>query len=460
MRAVLCWLDDRLGFSTTVKPLIEHPVPPTGWDYTIGSATLIAFTVQVITGVALAFSYVPTPDHAYESLDFITHGAILGNVVRGVHFWGASAMVLLVCAHAAQVFLIGAFKYPREVNWLSGTLLLVFTFGMAFTGQLLRWNQDAYWAVVVGASQAARAPLIGDFLTGILFAGGQIGGATLTRFYATHVFMIPAIIFGLLGIHLYLVIRHGVSEPPVPGMVVDRRTYRQRYEELIHKVGEPFWPDAGWKDVVFALAVGSIVLILAAVLGPPELGNKADPTVIQAYPRPDWYFLWYFALLALIPPSIEDWFIIGFPLVLGLLFILLPFVAPYGERSPRRRPWAVAFVALTAFSIGALVKYGSDAPWSPDLANNLALPAAVTASLSPSAAQGAQSFQQRGCINCHTIAGVGGRRGPDLTHVGGSLSSDELTWRILNGGRNMPAYGATLPPQELANLVEFLSTRK
>lgn len=460
MRAVLCWLDDRLGFSTTVKPLIEHPVPPTGWDYTIGSATLIAFTVQVITGVALAFSYVPTPDHAYQSLDFITHGAILGNVVRGVHFWGASAMVLLVCAHAAQVFLIGAFKYPREVNWLSGTLLLVFTFGMAFTGQLLRWNQDAYWAVVVGASQAARAPLIGDFLTGILFAGGQIGGATLTRFYATHVFMIPAIIFGLLGIHLYLVIRHGVSEPPVPGMVVDRRTYRQRYEELIHKVGEPFWPDAGWKDVVFALAVGSIVLILAAVLGPPELGNKADPTVIQAYPRPDWYFLWYFALLALIPPSIEDWFIIGFPLVLGLLFILLPFVAPYGERSPRRRPWAVAFVALTAFSIGALVKYGSDAPWSPDLANNLAVPAAVTASLSPSAAQGAQSFQQRGCINCHTIAGVGGQRGPDLTHVGSSLSSDELTWRILNGGRNMPAYGATLPPQELANLVEFLSTRK
>jgi ubiquinol-cytochrome c reductase cytochrome b subunit len=460
MRAVLCWLDDRLGFSTTFKPLIEHPVPPTGWDYTIGSATLIAFTVQVITGVALAFTYVPTPDHAYESLDFITHGAILGNVVRGVHFWGASAMVLLVCAHAAQVFLIGAFKFPREVNWLSGTLLLVFTFGMAFTGQLLRWNQDAYWAVVVGASQAARAPLIGDFLTGILFAGGQVGGATLTRFYATHVFMIPAIIFGLLGIHLYLVIRHGVSEPPVPGVVVDRRTYRQRYEELIHKIGVPFWPDAGWKDVIFALAVGSIVLILAAVLGPPELGNKADPTVIQAYPRPDWYFLWYFALLALIPPSIEDWFIIGFPLVLGLLFILLPFVAPFGERSPRRRPWAVAFVAVTVFGIGALVKYGSDAPWSPDLSNNLALPPAVTASLSPSAAQGAQSFQQRGCINCHMLAGVGGQRGPDLTHIGGSLSRDELTWRILNGGRNMPAYGTTLPPQELANLVEFLSTRK
>jgi ubiquinol-cytochrome c reductase cytochrome b subunit len=390
MKRILCWLDERTGFSSTLMPLIEHPVPPTGWDYTIGSAALIAFTVQVVTGVALAFSYVPTPDHAYESLDFITNGAILGNIVRGIHFWGASAMVLLVSLHAAQVFLIGSFKYPREVNWLSGTLLLVFTFGMAFTGQLLRWNQDAYWAVVVGASQAARAPLIGDWLTGILFAGQSVGGATLTRFYATHVFMIPANIFAHLGLHLYLVIRNGVSEPPQPGVVVDPKTYRQRYEELIHKIGVPFWPDAGWKDVIFALAVGSVVLILAIWLGPPELGNKADPTNIVADPRPDWYFLWYFALLALIPPNIEDWFIIGFPLVLGLLFILLPFMAPYGERSPRRRPWAVGIVGFSFVAIAALVNIGSAAPWSPNLAANLALPAQVTTGLSPEAAKGAQ----------------------------------------------------------------------
>jgi ubiquinol-cytochrome c reductase cytochrome b subunit len=460
MKSILCWLDDRLGWSTTFKPLIEHPVPPTGWDYTIGSAALIAFTVQVVTGVALAFTYVPTPDHAYESLEFITYGAILGSVVRGIHYWGASAMVLLVCAHAAQVFLIGAFKFPREVNWLSGTLLLVFTFGMAFTGQLLRWNQDAYWAVVVGASQAARAPLIGEFLTGVLFAGGQIGGATLTRFYATHVFMIPAIIFGLLGLHLFLVIRHGVSEPPVPGVVVDKRTYHQRYEELIHKIGVPFWPDAGWKDVVFALAVGSVVLVLAIVLGPPALGAKADPLVLQADPRPDWYFLWYFALLALIPPGIEDFFIIAFPLLLGLAFVVLPFVAPVGERSPRRRPWTIGVVLLIAVSISALVVIGYQAPWSPDLTEGLAVPSSVTAGLSPTAMQGVQSFQTRGCINCHRIAGVGGQRGPDLTHVGSELTGDELTWRILNGGRNMPAYGTTLPPQEEANLVEFLQTLK
>jgi ubiquinol-cytochrome c reductase cytochrome b subunit len=266
-------------------------------------------------------------------------------------------------------------------------------------------------------------------------------------------------VFGLLGLHLFLVIRNGVSEPPVPGVKVDPRTYRQRYEELMHKIGVPFWPDAGWKDVVFALAVGSIVLILAATLGPPELGNKADPTVIQAYPRPDWYFLWYFALLALIPPQIEDWFIIGFPLVLGLLFILLPFMAPYGERSPRRRPWALGIVGVSFVSIAALVGLGSAAPWSPDL-GNLVLPASVTTGLSPTAMQGAHSFEQRGCINCHTIAGVGGQRGPELTHIGSSLSGDQLTTRILNGGRNMPAYGDTLSPQEVSNLVEFLSDQK
>jgi ubiquinol-cytochrome c reductase cytochrome b subunit len=459
LKAVGCWLDERTGFSQAIKPLLYHPVPDTGWDYTLGSATLVAFIVQIVTGVALAFTYVPSPNNAYESIEFITNQAALGSIVRGIHFWGASAMVLLVCMHCAQVFLVGAFKYPREVNWLTGSVLLLFTFGMAFTGQLLRWNQDAYWAVVVGAAQAARAPVIGDFLTGILFAGQTVGGATLTRFYATHVFMIPAIIIGLLGIHLYLVIHHGVSEPPVPGQTVDSRTYRQRYADLMHRVGIPFWPDAGWKDVVFALAVGSVVVLLAIVVGPPPLGEKADPTIIQADPRPDWYLIWYFALLSLIPPGIENWFIIGFPLVLGLLFLILPFVAPFGERSPRRRPWAVVVVGVFAVCIPVLIATGYIAPWSP-AQTNVTLPPSVTASLSGAEAAGANQFQIRGCINCHMIAGAGGLRGPNLTHVGSRLSPDQLTWRILNGGTNMPAYGTTLSPDDLDALVAFLSSQK
>jgi ubiquinol-cytochrome c reductase cytochrome b subunit len=245
----------------------------------------------------------------------------------------------------------------------------------------------------------------------------------------------------------------------VPGVVVDRRTYHERYEALIHKIGVPFWPDAGWKDVVFALLVGTVVLVLSIWLGPPALGAKADPTVLQADPRPDWYFLWYFALLALIPPVIENVFIIGFPLVLGLMFLLLPFLAPLGERSPKKRPWAIGFVAVVGVSIAALVNIGSQAPWSPVL-GNITLPPSATQGLDPTQQAGAQIFEQHGCINCHTVAGVGGQRGPDLSTIGRSLSNDQMTWRILNGGRNMPAFGDTLTPQQLTQLTAFLSTLK
>jgi ubiquinol-cytochrome c reductase cytochrome b subunit len=457
LAAAYGWLDERLGIGSTLKPLLEHRVPPSGWDYTLGSAALVAFIVQVVTGVALAFSYVPAPNSAYESLQFITRDALFGSVIRGIHFWGASMMVLLVALHAAQVFLIGSYKYPRELNWLSGAFLFLLTFGLAFTGQLLRWNQDAYWAVVVGAAQAARAPFIGEWLTGILFAGQTVGGATLTRFYATHVFLLPAAVIGLIGLHLYLVIRHGVSEPPVPGDRVDKRTYKERYERLLSRVGVPFWPDAAWKDVVFALAVGSIVLALAVFVGPPHLGKQADPTIIEAYPRPDWYFLWYFALLALLPRGIEDWFIIGFPLLVGLLFLILPFVAPTGERSPRRRPWAVIGVALTALTIGLLIRLGDQAPWSPML-DAAALPAEVLQGLDSTQEQGAMLFVEKGCLGCHQIGSQGGQRGPNLTAVGRRLSREQLTWRILYGGNNMPAYGTALSPIETDSLLDFLET--
>ena len=454
----LAWLDDRLGLRENVLPVIQHPVPGNvNWWYVFGSATLVAFIVQVITGVALAFTYVPAPNSAYDTLQFITHRALLGNVVRGIHYFGASAMVILIAVHAARVFLMGAYKYPRELSWLSGGLLLFMTLGMAFTGQLLRWDQDAYWAVVVGAEQAGRVPLIGPLLVQIVVAGQTVGGGTLTRFYATHVFLIPAGMFALIGVHLYLVVRHGISEPPVAGVPVDRATYRERYHALLQR-GVPFWPDAAWKDVIFALSVGAVVVALAVLVGPPELNKQADPTVIQANPRPDWYFLWYFALLSLLPTGLENIVILGFPLVAAVVLLALPFISPTGERSPTRRPWAVASVVLPAIAIGVLVREGMAAPWSPHLPAEQ-LPPAVLTGLSGPAAAGAQLFQTEACISCHAIGATGGRKGPDLTTAGSRLTHEQLVTRVLNGGGGMPGYGDALTPEQTDSLVAFLAAQ-
>ena len=453
------WLDDRLGLSSAIMPVVEHPVPRSiNWWYVLGSATLVAFTAQVVTGVALAFSYVPAPNSAYESLTFITHAAVLGKVVRGIHYYGSSAMVVLISLHLARTFLMGSFKFPRELNWLSGVFLFALTLGMAFTGQLLRWNQDAYWAVVVGAAQAARTPLVGEWLVQLLLAGQTVGGATLTRFYATHVFLLPAAMFGLIAVHLYLIVRHGISEPPRAGWPVDRARYREWYDRLLHEEGVPFWPDAAWRDVVFALAVGAVVVALSILVGPAELGERADPTNLRAYPRPDWYFLWYFALLSLIPPATESVVIIGFPTLIGAILLILPFVAPAGERSPRRRPWAVASIGLSALAIAVLLREGIEAPWSPDL-NPPRVPVALVAGLGQPAERGLMLFQAKDCVSCHMLGGAGGRRGPDLDGVGARLSRDQLTWRILYGGNGMPAYGQSLTPEETGDLVELLAAQ-
>lgn len=456
----LAWLDRRLGWSKYIIKVIEHPVPSNvNWWYVLGSATLVAFIVQVVTGVALAFSYVPAPNSAYESLEFITNQAVLGSVVRGIHYWGASAMVVLITLHMARVFVMGSYKYPRELNWLVGVGLFFLTLGMAFTGQLLRWDQDAYWAVVVGAEQAGRVPIIGGFLAHILVAGQTVGGATLTRFYATHVFLFPALIFLLVGLHLYLVVIHGISEPPQPGHIVDPETYEEEYEHLLKKEGIPFWPDAAWRDVVFALAVGTVVLILAITVGPKVLSARADPTQIKVYPRPDWYFLWYFAILALMPTWAETYVIVAAP-ILGIIgLIAVPFISNRGERSPSRRPWTIAIVGLSLILVTVLVQEGDKANWSPNLAPQ-PIPARVMQPLQGQALAGAFIFQDSGCTMCHLMAGAGGERGPDLTHIGSKLTRDQLTWRILNGGHNMPAYNTILNPNQVDQLVTFLETQK
>jgi len=448
---VAAWLGERFELEDSVMAVLRHPVPrelerPVGWWYVLGSATLAVFIAQVVTGVGLAMTYVPAPNSAYDSLQFISHGASLGAVVRGMHYFGAGAMVILVLAHMTQVYLFGAFKFPREANWLTGSLLLLATLAMAFTGQLLRWDQDAFWAVVVAAEQAARAPIIGEWLTRLIVAGNNVGGATLTRFYATHVFLIPAAIFGLIGMHLYLVVKRGISEPPVAGLPVDPPSYRARYAEMLRR-GIPFWPDSAWRDAV------------AAILGAPDLNKPADPTNVVADPRPDWYFLGYFAILALIPPATEAVVIVGLPLFAFTFLFLVPLLWPDGERHWSRRPAAIAAVALPFIAYAALTVAGIESPWVPKLEGGT-LPGSVTQGLAEPARRGSDLFVSKACVACHAIEGAGGRRGPDLSHVGSRLNRDQLTARIATGGGGMPAFAGSLTPNELDDLVTFLTTRR
>ena len=211
----LDWLEERSGLIGGIKYFLFRKVPrDTSWFHTLGSATLTAFIVQAVTGVILAMYYKPDPDNAYESIQAITNDLTLGWLVRGMHRWGASVFIILMFLHMARVFLFGAYKYPRELNWIIGVLLLVLGMLEGFTGYLLPWDQTSYWATVVGININATAPIAGPFIAQFLQGGAAIGEDTLSKFYSLHMLVVPGAIIGLILLHLHLVIRLGVVSPP------------------------------------------------------------------------------------------------------------------------------------------------------------------------------------------------------------------------------------------------------
>ena len=209
------WLEERSGLIGGLRYFLFRKVPAeTNWFHTLGSATLTAFLVQVVTGVILAMYYRPDPDKAYESIQQITNDLTLGWLVRGMHRWGASVFIILLFLHMGRVFLFGAYKYPRELNWLIGALILVLAFAEGLTGYLLPWDQTAYWATVVAININATAPIAGPFIADFLRGGAEIGTNTLARFYSMHMLLIPGALIGLISLHLYLVVRLGITPPP------------------------------------------------------------------------------------------------------------------------------------------------------------------------------------------------------------------------------------------------------
>jgi ubiquinol-cytochrome c reductase cytochrome b subunit len=343
--------------------------------------------------------------------------------------------------------------------WVSGVFLLLATIAMGFTGQLLRWDANGVWSTVVAAQMVGRVPLIGKDLAHFMLGGTTIGGQTLSRFYAYHVFVLPAIIFLFVGYHLMLVLHNGISEPPKAGRLVDPKTYRQWYADMLKKKGVPFWPNAAWRDVTFSTAVVVIIILLAIFVGPPQLTKPPDPASIGAAPRPDWYLLWIFAIMALMPRSIESYAMFLGPLLVVVILFILPFISRKGERSPIRRPWAIFGTLCVVVAILSFWAAGKAANWSPDFETK-PLSASVINSSNAEVQEGAHLFYIRGCQFCHRIEGHGGLKGPDLSSIGGTLTVQEMKIRIVNGGKEMPGYGSILSKKELEEIIAFLETRK
>ena len=293
-----------------------------------------------------------------------------------------------------------------------------------------------------------------------MLGGPVIGGDSLSRFFTLHVFVIPGSLALFVGLHLWLVLRRGISEPPVPGRVVDPSTYDEHYEEEL-KRGVPFLGEAMLKDAFFSALTVIIVVAIAAVLGPKGPSGPPDPTLGGANPRPEWPFLWLFALLSLSPPAAETFIILVFPVLLIVGLLLVPFVSNRGERAPSRRPVAVLLVIVAYTTLGVLTYQGMTSPWSPKMTawSGDPIPETIVKKLTPLQLQGAIMLQNKNCRNCHALEGLGGRRGPDLTSVGTRLTRDQLIDQISNGtpgGGNMPAFGAQVKPAEMTALVDFL----
>ena len=456
------WFEQRLKIEPVLKETMGHPVPTksASWFYVFGSAALTVFILQIFTGIMLALIYVPSAGQAWDSLNYLNHGVPLGWFLRGVHGWGSNFMVAIVLIHMVQVALFGAYKFPRELTWIVGIFLLLMTLAMAFTGQVMRFDQDAYWGLGIGASICGRVPFIGAWVVHLLLGGPIIAGDTLSRFFAMHVFVIPGLLIALVSLHLLMVLKLGINEWPMPGRLVRRSTYLQEYSEMTHKDGMPFVPGAIWKDMIFASFIIASIMVCAAILGPFGPSGQPDPTIIQTVPKPDFFFQWLYALLALLPPQMETPVLLIAPVVILGFLILLPFFAGEGEKSWKRRPIAVLTILLSAVALGELTHLASYTPWSPimDAWSGDPVPVQYLKGRSPLERQGSAVFQEKQCRNCHSIGGSGGQRGPTLDSVAVRMTHAQLVRQVVQGGGNMPAYGKQLNPAEVAALVAFLDT--
>jgi ubiquinol-cytochrome c reductase cytochrome b subunit len=326
-KRALDWLDDRTGYRSIRKHLLDEPLPKgTGWAFTTGSVLLFLLGIQLVTGIVLAMYYVPAPSLAYDSVRFISHDLAYGFALRGLHFWGASFIVVGAVVHMLRVFLYGSYKAPREVTWLTGVVMLLLILGFALSGYLLPWDQKAYWATTVTINIARGTPLVGEYVADVLRGGSILGALTLGRWYAAHVFLLPGALVLFVVAHIALMRRHGISGP------------------LRAESGAPsaFYPWHAIKDTLVVSAVFALLITLA-FMAPAHLDEIANPADASYVPRPEWYFLGLFQLLKYFPGPLEPVATMVIPGLAVAFLIALPFL----DRGSERRPFARARMPIT-----------------------------------------------------------------------------------------------------------------
>ena len=428
------WFDSRLKLKSLEKSLLDEPIPGgASWIYVFGSVTLFLFVLQAVTGMFLAIYYAPTPDHAYDSVQFIENQVTFGWFVRGLHHWGASGMVIAVGLHMLQVFLYGAYKPPREMMWMVGVVLFLLVMGFAFTGYLLPWDQTAYWATQVGINMVGTVPLVGEFLMKVMRGGESLGALTLSRFFAVHVLFLPALILAGIMLHLFILRRVGPAGP---------------WDEQKAAAGsETFYPRQVYMDAVVMLFV-FVVLATLATLVPFPLTDKANPSDTSFVPVPEWYFLFYYEFLKHVHGPLEPFATWVLPGMAVLVMLLWPFIDwRKTVRAPASRPVGMALAVLFLVAVFSLLGVS--------LKNLYAVKR-----IDPGLAHGKALYAQFGCAGCHRIHGEGGALAPDLSYVGDARSDRE--WHLkhfhdpqsVSPGSIMPKFPLT--DQDLQDLTSYM----
>ncbi|TLD42574.1 MAG: Ubiquinol--cytochrome c reductase, cytochrome B subunit [Candidatus Jettenia ecosi] len=459
------WIEDRTGLNKFLKVALDEPVHGGAkWSYVFGSALVFLFVLQAVTGIVMASFYSPSSTSAWGSVYYIQEKTSFGWFVRGLHHYGSSAMIIVAIVHMFQVFIFGAYKKPRELNWISGVILLLFLMGFGLTGYLLPWDQKGYWATQVATNIIGTIPVIGDYIKVLHQGGSDYGNFTLTRFYALHVFLLPISLLFFLGIHIALFRKHGVTP------------YWKMKEDVLKNCVDPFWPDQVFKDIVFAMGIYAVLVGWVFWSGGAELHAPADPAS-NFLARPEWYFLFLFQLLKYCQGNL---LIVG-TVIIPTLAIIFLFVLPFIDRNPSRHPskripfFSTVFsglagiVVLTVISIVHdnhdihIIHQKEDAEQQSARAMKLADKGVPPGGgnlifLNDPIYLGEKIFKES-CIGCHMVKGQGGDTAPDFTDFGSrewvvGLLKDPKGAKYFKESGTMPP--VKLPDESIFDMAEFL----